>query len=74
MQTQEYAHSLIGASVPSLDDEVVEERVAGRLKRQEALTERKNAMFGFVLYEATLRTVLGSGWPANPTRRSSRGP
>jgi transcriptional regulator with XRE-family HTH domain len=59
LQTPEYAHALIGASCPPLDDETVEERVAGRLKRQKALTERKTVAFSFVLYEAVLRTVVG---------------
>ncbi|GAA2290394.1 helix-turn-helix transcriptional regulator [Streptomyces kunmingensis] len=60
LQTREYAHALISDSCPPLDDETVEERVAGRIKRQTALTERKVVAFSFVLYEAVLRTVVGS--------------
>lgn len=59
LQAPEYAKALIGASSPPLDDETVEERVAGRLKRQEALTSRTGVMFSFVLYEAALRTAVG---------------
>ncbi|MET9496347.1 helix-turn-helix transcriptional regulator [Streptomyces sp. NPDC006552] len=59
LQTPQYAHALISDSCPPLDDETVEERVAGRLKRQQALTERKVVTFSFVLYEAVLRTVVG---------------
>ncbi|MFJ9081300.1 Scr1 family TA system antitoxin-like transcriptional regulator [Streptomyces sp. NPDC102384] len=59
LQTSEYARVLMGAGSPLLDDEIIEERVAGRLKRQEALFERKSVMFSFVLYEAALRSQLG---------------
>ncbi|MHC5259753.1 helix-turn-helix domain-containing protein [Streptomyces sp. UC4497] len=59
LQTSEYAHALISESCPPVDDETIEERVAGRLKRQEALTARKSVMFSFVLLEAALRTQVG---------------
>ncbi|WP_306317654.1 MULTISPECIES: helix-turn-helix transcriptional regulator [unclassified Streptomyces] len=59
LQAPEYARALIGASSPPLDDEAVEERVTGRLKRQEALTVRTGVMFSFVLFEAALRAQVG---------------
>ncbi|WP_223205994.1 helix-turn-helix domain-containing protein [Streptomyces xanthii] len=59
LQASEYAKALIGASSPPLDDETVEQRVAGRLKRQEALTARPGVMFSFVVFEAALRTQVG---------------
>ncbi|MGD6743755.1 helix-turn-helix domain-containing protein [Streptomyces sp. BH106] len=59
LQTPDYAHALISASCPPLDDETVEERVAGRLKRQQALTTRTGVMFSFVMFEAALRTLTG---------------
>ncbi|MFD7296597.1 helix-turn-helix domain-containing protein [Streptomyces sp. NPDC059897] len=59
LQASDYAKALIGASSPPLDDETVEERVAGRLKRQEALTARPGVMFSFVVFEAALRTEVG---------------
>ncbi|MFZ3568613.1 helix-turn-helix domain-containing protein [Streptomyces sp. BH097] len=59
LQAPDYAKALIGASSPPLDDETVEERVAGRLKRQEALTARPGVMFSFVMFEAALRTDVG---------------
>ncbi|MZD09760.1 helix-turn-helix domain-containing protein [Streptomyces sp. SID5785] len=59
LQTREYAHALISASSPPLDDETVEERIVGRLKRQEAMIARTGAMYGFVVYEAALRTAVG---------------
>ncbi|WP_415952437.1 helix-turn-helix domain-containing protein [Streptomyces sp. KLOTTS4A1] len=59
LQTERYAHALISASYPPLDDEMVESRVAGRIRRQQSMVERKTALFSFVLYEAALRTPVG---------------
>ncbi|MET8979200.1 helix-turn-helix transcriptional regulator [Streptomyces sp. NPDC004539] len=59
LQTEEYARALISETCPPLDDETVEERVQGRLKRQEALKRRKGTVYGFVIHEAALRTVVG---------------
>ncbi|MGW1723254.1 Scr1 family TA system antitoxin-like transcriptional regulator [Streptomyces sp. NPDC002306] len=59
LQTKEYAHALIGESCPPLDDETVEERVRARLARQEALARRTKTVYGFVIYEAALRTEVG---------------
>ncbi|SDL91126.1 DUF5753 domain-containing protein [Streptomyces wuyuanensis] len=50
--------ALIGESHPPLDDETVEERVGARLRRQEALSRRSSTLFGFVLHEASLRTMV----------------
>ncbi|MEU6813058.1 helix-turn-helix transcriptional regulator [Streptomyces sp. NPDC046831] len=59
LQTREYALALIGGSCPPLDDETVQERVRARLVRQEALTRCTKTVYGFVLYEAALRTEVG---------------
>ncbi|MFI9826749.1 helix-turn-helix domain-containing protein [Streptomyces sp. NPDC051913] len=59
LQTREYAAALIGESCPPLDDETVGERVRGRLARQEALRRRAGTVYGFVIYEAALRTGVG---------------
>lgn len=59
LQTREYATALIGESCPPLDDETVEERVRGRLARQEALERRAGTVYGFVIHEAALRTGVG---------------
>jgi Domain of unknown function (DUF5753) len=54
------AVALMGASHPPLDDEMVEERVAARLERQQSLVRKKPPVpFGFVLYDATLRAPIG---------------
>lgn len=59
LQTEDYARALIGNRCPPLDDETIEERVAGRLERQEGLRLRPAALFSFVIYEAALRTMVG---------------
>lgn len=59
LQTEEYARALISESCPPLDDETVEERVRARMQRQQALARRTSTMFGFVVYEAALRTLVG---------------
>ncbi|MEU9731181.1 helix-turn-helix transcriptional regulator [Streptomyces sp. NPDC048002] len=56
LQTRGYARALIDNRIPPLDEETVEERVAGRMERQSILTERKPPVgLSFVLYEAVLR-------------------
>ncbi|MCX4819011.1 helix-turn-helix transcriptional regulator [Streptomyces sp. NBC_01142] len=59
LQTEEYARALISESHPPLDDETVEERVRARMQRQGALTLKTGTVFSFVLYEASLRTMVG---------------
>jgi hypothetical protein len=59
LQTEAYARALIGGSSPPLDDETVAERVAARLRRAEALRRKVGVMYGFVIYEAALRTNVG---------------
>ncbi|WP_316526204.1 helix-turn-helix domain-containing protein [Kitasatospora brasiliensis] len=58
LQTEEYAREQISHSYPPLDDETVEARVAARLQRQEKLHRSPTAMFGFVIYEMALRTLI----------------
>ncbi|WP_051966959.1 helix-turn-helix domain-containing protein [Kitasatospora mediocidica] len=59
LQTEEYARTLISNSCPPLDDETVAERVAGRMERREMLRRKPTVMFGFVIYEAALRALVG---------------
>lgn len=59
LQTEEYAQALIGSSCPPLDDETVNERVAARLRRAEALKRKVGVMYGFLIYEAALHTGVG---------------
>ncbi|MFF7145441.1 DUF5753 domain-containing protein [Streptomyces nodosus] len=59
LQIEQYARALISESCPPLDDETVEERVRARLERQGALAHRTKVVYGFVIYEAALRTEVG---------------
>ncbi|MGA4545558.1 helix-turn-helix domain-containing protein [Uniformispora flossi] len=59
LQTEEYARALISDSCPPLDDETIDERVAARMQRQEKLTRKPYAQFGFIVYEAALRSMVG---------------
>ncbi len=60
LQTEEYAREQISHSFPPLDDETVEARVAARLQRQEKLRRSPTVMFGFVIYEAAFRALVGN--------------
>jgi transcriptional regulator with XRE-family HTH domain len=59
LQTEEYAQALISDRCPPLDDEAVEVLVAARMQRQEKLRDKPKVAFGFVIYEAALRTLVG---------------
>ncbi|MFE0130371.1 helix-turn-helix domain-containing protein [Streptomyces sp. NPDC059037] len=54
LQTETYVRRLISTFVPPMDEETVEQRVAGRLERQELLTRKPLAACSFALYEAVL--------------------
>ncbi|MEV6673963.1 helix-turn-helix transcriptional regulator [Streptomyces sp. NPDC051162] len=58
LQTEEYARVLMASHCPPVDDDLVEVRVAGRMKRQELL-KKATTLFNFVIHEAALRTLLG---------------
>jgi transcriptional regulator with XRE-family HTH domain len=58
LQTEETIRALLNAYLPPLDDETIEERVAGRLERQALLGKRTRA-FSFVIGEAALRNPVG---------------
>ncbi|GAA0385610.1 helix-turn-helix transcriptional regulator [Streptomyces luteireticuli] len=59
LQTEAYARALMTGTWPPVDDETLEKRLAGRMKRQEKLTRKPYATFNYVIYEAALRTGLG---------------
>ncbi|MCP9988918.1 helix-turn-helix domain-containing protein [Streptomyces sudanensis] len=60
LQTEAYAHSLLGAHFPPLGEEVIEQRVAARLARQALLTRRNPPIvFVFVVEESAIRRVVG---------------
>lgn len=58
LQTEETMRALLNAFLPPVDDETIDERVAGRLERQELLDKRTRA-FSFVIGESALRNPVG---------------
>ncbi|MGW1159057.1 helix-turn-helix domain-containing protein [Streptomyces sp. NPDC002519] len=58
LQTEETIRALLNAYLPPLDDETIDERVAGRLERQMLLNKRTRA-FSYVIGEAALRNPVG---------------
>ncbi|MER7673182.1 helix-turn-helix transcriptional regulator [Kitasatospora sp. NPDC096128] len=61
LQTEAHARALFGMRQPLLTEEVIEERVAVRLERQEILTRWPRAIFSWVIEESVLQRPLG-GW------------
>jgi len=58
LQTEGTTRALLNAYLPPLDDETIDERVAGRLERQ-SLLGRQTRAFSFVVGEAALRNPVG---------------
>ncbi|WP_307811673.1 helix-turn-helix transcriptional regulator [Streptomyces sp. AV19] len=59
LQTEEYARALMSTAWPPVDDEVIEQRVAGRMQRQAKVTSKPLAVFNFVIHECALRMGVG---------------
>lgn len=59
LQTEEYMRALLGMRRPPLDEETVEQRVTGRLARQDIFDRRPAPLLSFVLDEAILRRPYG---------------
>ncbi|WP_030903565.1 helix-turn-helix domain-containing protein [Streptomyces sp. NRRL F-5126] len=61
LQTHAYAQTLLEAHFPPLDEEIIEQRVSGRLARQALLARRSPPMvFVFIVEEGALRRTVGS--------------
>lgn len=59
LQTKEYARAVFEMWQPLLDEEVIEQRVAARLARQEVFTRRPAPHLSFVIEEAVLLRPIG---------------
>ncbi|MFD3354799.1 helix-turn-helix domain-containing protein [Streptomyces fradiae] len=59
LQTEEYARAVFAMWRPQLDEEVIEQRLAARLARQEVFTQRPAPHLSFVIEEAVLLRPLG---------------
>jgi transcriptional regulator with XRE-family HTH domain len=61
LQTADYARAIVRAAVPRWVPEIVEQRVEGRMARQEQFLDRKNPpKFDAVVDESVLHRVVGS--------------
>ena len=60
LQTEDYARAVLTAIYPRLRADVIEQRLAGRLERQRALTSARPPGFEAVLDESVLHRVGGS--------------
>ena len=78
LQTEDYAHAVIRATMLTASDEEIERHVAVRMVRQERLTGAGAPEIWAVVGEAVIRRVVGGGRviaqssAASPRRASSR--
>ncbi|MFJ8935830.1 Scr1 family TA system antitoxin-like transcriptional regulator [Streptomyces sp. NPDC102365] len=61
LQTEEYTRALLSMRRPLLDEETIEQRVAGRLARQDVFSKWPAPLLSFVMEESVLRKRLGGG-------------
>lgn len=61
LQTDEYARAVFTMRRPLLDEDIIEQRVAARLTRQEIFSRRPMPTLSFVIEESVLRRPIG-GW------------
>ncbi|MFI5616576.1 helix-turn-helix domain-containing protein [Streptomyces sp. NPDC051567] len=59
LQSEEYMRALMSGACPPMDEETIEERVRGRLERQEVMARRIKTVYGFIIHEAALRAEVG---------------
>ncbi|WUH63498.1 helix-turn-helix domain-containing protein [Streptomyces sp. NBC_00441] len=59
LQTEEYTRALLAMRRPLLDEDIIEQRVASRIARQELLNRWPAPLMSFVIEEAVLRRPFG---------------
>jgi transcriptional regulator with XRE-family HTH domain len=59
LQTTEYAKAVFRMQRPLLDDDVIEQRLAARMARQEIFTRRPAPLLSFIIEEVVLRKPIG---------------
>lgn len=59
LQTEEYARAVFRMQRPLLDDDVIEQRLAARMTRQEIFTRRPAPLLSFIIEEVVLRKPIG---------------
>ncbi|MBZ6226109.1 helix-turn-helix domain-containing protein [Streptomyces olivaceus] len=63
LQTEDYARAVFQMQRPLLDDEVIEQRLAARLMRQDIFARRPAPLLSFVIEEVVLRKPIGGRGP-----------
>jgi len=59
VQTEEYMRAVLAMRRPTLDQEIIEQRVTARLARQDIFDRRPSPLLSFVICESVLRRRLG---------------
>ncbi|WP_405723788.1 helix-turn-helix domain-containing protein [Streptomyces sp. NBC_01537] len=59
LQTEEYARAVFQMQRPLLDDDVIEQRLAARMTRQDVFTRRPAPLLSFIIEEVVLRKPIG---------------
>ncbi|MFD5118540.1 helix-turn-helix domain-containing protein [Streptomyces sp. NPDC058385] len=59
LQTEEYARAVFRMQRPLLDDDVIEQRLAARMMRQDIFTRRPAPLLSFNIEEVVLRKPIG---------------
>ncbi|WP_424642831.1 helix-turn-helix domain-containing protein [Embleya sp. AB8] len=59
LQTEDYTRTVFRMQRPLLDDEVIEQRLAARLARQQIFSRQPAPLMSFVIEEAVLRRPIG---------------
>ncbi|MGW3847098.1 helix-turn-helix domain-containing protein [Streptomyces fagopyri] len=59
LQTEDYARAVFRMQRPLLDDDVIEQRLAARMVRQDIFTRRPPPLLSFIIEEVVLRKPIG---------------
>ncbi|WP_406339946.1 helix-turn-helix domain-containing protein [Streptomyces sp. NBC_00649] len=59
LQTEEYARAVFRMQRPLLDDDVIEQRLAARMVRQDIFTRRPAPLLSFIIEEVVMRKPIG---------------
>ncbi|KPI01938.1 helix-turn-helix domain protein [Actinobacteria bacterium OK074] len=60
LQTREYARAVLAERVPAYDEDEIEAKIEGRIKRQEILQRKNPPTMSFVVWEPVLYLGIGS--------------
>lgn len=63
LQTEDYARAVFQMQRPLLDDDVIEQRLAARMTRQDIFTRRPAPLLSFIIEEVVLHKPIGGRAP-----------